>query len=120
LAGDRLDQTYAQFSHDALQRSQSTLQHAYALQQLGGILPKLINTLTGTENDSMSSRSGVLVLAGVLPGTYTLQVERGGFATIQVTGLVLNVGDNRNFLVRMKVRSVAEIVTVYAAGVPLI
>jgi hypothetical protein len=77
---------------------------------------KLINSLTGTENDSTSGRFGVFVLAGVLPGTYTLQVERKGFATIQVTGLVLNVGDNRNFLVRMKVGSVAETVTVDAAG----
>lgn len=77
---------------------------------------KLINSLSGTENDSTSGRFGVFILAGVLPGTYTLQVEREGFATIQVTGLVLNVGDNRNFLVRMKVGSVAETVSVDGAG----
>jgi DNA-directed RNA polymerase specialized sigma24 family protein len=39
LAGERLEQAYAQFSHDALQHSQFALQHAYALQRLGQVLP---------------------------------------------------------------------------------
>ncbi len=48
---------------------------------------KLINTQTGAENDSMTSHDGGFVLPGVIPGAYTLQIERQGFATTQLTGL---------------------------------
>ena len=39
---------------------------------------KLINTQTGTENDSHTDQEGGFLLPGVIPGTYTLQIERDG------------------------------------------
>jgi carboxypeptidase family protein/TonB-dependent receptor-like protein len=84
-----------------------------------GASVKLINTQTGTENDATTSHDGGFVLPGVIPGAYTLQIERQGFATTQLRGIVLNLGDTRNLLVRMKVGPVAESVTVDASGLTL-
>jgi Carboxypeptidase regulatory-like domain/TonB dependent receptor/TonB-dependent Receptor Plug Domain len=84
-----------------------------------GASVKLINTQTGTENDTTTSHDGSFVLPGVIPGAYTLQIERQGFATTQLRGIVLNVGDTRTLLVRMKVGPVAESVTVDASGLTL-
>ena len=80
---------------------------------------KLINTQTGAENDSMTSHDGGFVLPGVIPGAYTLQIERQGFATTQLTGLLLSEGDTKNLLIRMKVGSIAESVIVDASGLVL-
>jgi hypothetical protein len=84
-----------------------------------GASVKLINTQTGTENDTTTSHDGSFVLPGVIPGAYTLQFERQGFATTQLRGIILNVGDTRTLLVRMKVGPVAESVTVDASGLTL-
>jgi Carboxypeptidase regulatory-like domain/TonB dependent receptor/TonB-dependent Receptor Plug Domain len=80
---------------------------------------RLINTQTGAENDATTSHDGGFVLPGVIPGAYTLQIERQGFATTQLTGLLLNEGDTKNLLIRMKVSSIAESVIVDASGLIL-
>jgi hypothetical protein len=84
-----------------------------------GASVKLINTQTGAENDAVTSHDGGFVLPGVIPGAYTLQIERQGFATTQLRGIILNVGDTRDLLIRMKVGPVAESVTVDASGLTL-
>jgi hypothetical protein len=80
---------------------------------------KLINTQTGSENSTTTGRDGSFVLDGVIPGSYTLQIERQGFATTQLRGIALNVGDTRKLMVRMKVGRVTESVTVDASGLTL-
>ena len=80
---------------------------------------KLINTQTGTENDSATNQAGGFLLPGVIPGAYTLQIERDGFATTQVNGIKLDAGDIRNLLIRMKVGAVTETVNVDASGITL-
>jgi hypothetical protein len=80
---------------------------------------KLLNTLTGTENDSKTNHSGVFLLSGVIPGEYTLEIDQTGFSPIQVTGLVLRVGESKNFLVRMQVGSVTQTVDVDNVGIGL-
>ena len=80
---------------------------------------KLINELTGTENTSTSNDYGAFMLAGVLPGSYLLQVERDGFATVQFSGITLNIGDSKNFLIRMRVGSIDQVVVVDAARSPV-
>jgi Carboxypeptidase regulatory-like domain/TonB dependent receptor len=77
---------------------------------------KLINTQTGAENDSSTNQAGGFLLPGVIPGLYTLQIERDGFATTQVNGLSLNAGATKNLLIRMKVGAVTETVSVDASG----
>jgi Carboxypeptidase regulatory-like domain/TonB-dependent Receptor Plug Domain len=80
---------------------------------------KLINVQTGAENDSTTSSDGRFILPGVIPGAYTLQIEREGFATMQLNGIILNVGDTKNLLIRLKVGSVTESVNVDASGLTL-
>ncbi|MGB8481504.1 MAG: carboxypeptidase regulatory-like domain-containing protein [Acidobacteriaceae bacterium] len=77
---------------------------------------KLINNQTGTENDSKTDHYGVFVLPGVIPGAYTLQIERDGFATAQFTGLVLNIGETKRILVRMQLGPVTQTVNIDASG----
>jgi hypothetical protein len=80
---------------------------------------KLINILTGAENDCATSQDGVFLLPGMIPGAYTLQIERQGFATAQVTGLTLIAGDTKNLLIRLRVGSVTETVEIDATGITL-
>jgi hypothetical protein len=80
---------------------------------------KLINTQTGTENDSSTNSAGGFLLPGIIPGSYTLQIECDGFATTQVNGITLNAGDTRNLLIRMRVGAVTETVNVDASGLIL-
>jgi hypothetical protein len=80
---------------------------------------KLINTQTGTENDSTTSPEGGFLLAGIIPGAYTLQIERDGFASTHVNGITLNGGDIKRLLIRMKVGAVTETVNVDASGLVL-
>ncbi len=80
---------------------------------------KLINVQTGAENDATTNGEGSFLLGGVIPGAYSLQIERAGFATTQLTGLLLNVGDTRALLIRLKVGPVAESVIVDASGLTL-
>jgi hypothetical protein len=78
---------------------------------------KLINDQTGTENDSKTGGDGRFLLTGILPGTYRLWIQRVGFATTQLSGITLNIGETRNFLVRLKIGPVTDSVTVDASGI---
>jgi hypothetical protein len=80
---------------------------------------KLINTQTGTENDSTTNQEGLFLLAGIIPGAYTLQIERDGFATTHVNGITLNDSDIKRLLIRMNVGAVTETVNVDASGLVL-
>jgi hypothetical protein len=80
---------------------------------------KLINLQTGTENDATTTDEGSFLLQGVIPGAYTLQIERNGFRTTRVNGITLNAGDTRNLLIRLRVGSVTETVSVDASGLTL-
>ena len=80
---------------------------------------KLINTQTGTESNSQTNNAGDFALPNVMPGHYTLQIERDGFDTTQLTGITLSVGDNKSVLVRMKVGSKNETVTVDGSGLTI-
>jgi len=80
---------------------------------------KLINTQTGTENDSTTDPEGGFLLAGIIPGAYTLQIERDGFATAHVNGITLNDSDIKRLLIRMKVGAITETVNVDASGLVL-
>ena len=78
---------------------------------------KLINSLTGAENDSKTNRVGIFLLPNIIPGAYSLQIERDGFATVQFSSLVLNVGDTKNFVVRMQVGSTMQTINIDGSGI---
>lgn len=80
---------------------------------------KLINADTGTESNSTSGKDGNFAIPSVLPGHYRLQIEREGFDTTQITGIILNVGDNKSVIIRMKVGSSQQTVTVDGSGLTI-
>jgi Carboxypeptidase regulatory-like domain/TonB-dependent Receptor Plug Domain len=80
---------------------------------------KLISMETGAENDSATDREGRFILPALLPGAYTLQIEREGFATTRVNRILLNIGDRKSVLVRMRVGSISESVDVDADNISL-
>jgi len=83
---------------------------------IAGASVRLTNILTGAEERSNTNRQGMFSFPGTLPGTYSLEIECVGFSTVQFTGLVLNVGDNKSYLIKMKVGGVAESITIDASG----
>jgi len=80
---------------------------------------ELINTQTGTENDSITNNVGGFLLPGVIPGVYTLRIQSNGFSTTQLNAITLNLGDTKNILIRMRIGSVMESVEVDASGLTL-
>jgi hypothetical protein len=84
--------------------------------RISGAAIKLINDLTGAENDTKTGREGIFLAPGVIPGAYTLQIARDGFATAEITGLILNVGETKSLLIRLQVGSVTQTVKIDASG----
>lgn len=87
---------------------------------LGARLPsvtiKLVNLQTGNENTSTTDAAGQFLIPGVLPGPYSMQVQRDGFAAVHLTGLNLNVGESRQFLIKLRISTVEQTVEVDASG----
>ncbi len=46
---------------------------------------KLVSSATGAENRSVTNQLGLFALPGVIPGLYSLVIEREGFATAQIS-----------------------------------
>lgn len=80
---------------------------------------KLLNLLTGTENVAFAGNDGAFAVPGVLPGDYSMQVERAGFATIEFSGLTLHVGDLKSFRIRMRIGTLNERIDVDASALTL-
>lgn len=83
--------------------------------RIPGAAIKLVNGQTGTENDATTNEFGIFLLPGVIPGAYTLEIARDGFATAQIAGLILNVGETRSLLIRMEVGLVKQTVEIDAS-----
>lgn len=74
---------------------------------------KLISTDRGTESVAKTNENGSFAFPSVLPGHFTLQIERDGFDTTQLMDITLNVNDSKNVVIRMKVGSAQQAVTVH-------
>jgi Carboxypeptidase regulatory-like domain len=63
----------------------------------GAAVPVATVTITETETNvratAKSGSDGLFLIAGVLPGSYTLRVEAGGFETLVKTNLNLSAGE---------------------------
>ncbi len=84
--------------------------------QQGGALPGVTVTATqattGFTRTAVTDGEGVFRLAGVPIGTIDLKLEMSGFATLDRTGLILNVGQTLNVDMQLQVASMSETVTV--------
>lgn len=84
--------------------------------RLPTVVIKLLNLQTGNENAATTGESGEFLIPGVLPGLYSMQVQREGFAAVHLTGLTLNVGESRQFLIKLRLSTVEQTVEVNASG----
>ncbi|MBI3683912.1 MAG: TonB-dependent receptor [Acidobacteria bacterium] len=89
----------------------------------GAIIPSvnilLRNTETSVETRTTTNEQGVYVLVHILPGTYTLEAGKEGFATSHLGPLTLVVNQRSVFDFQMAVGKVQESVTVEAVGAEL-
>jgi hypothetical protein len=84
--------------------------------RLPSVAIKLLNLQTGNANTSTTDATGQFLLPGVLPGLYSMQVQRDGFAAVHLTGLNLNVGESRQFLIKLRISTVEQTLEVDASG----
>ena len=84
--------------------------------RLPSVSIKLLNLQSGNENLAATDTSGEFLIPGVLPGLYSMQVQRDGFAAVHLAGLSLNVGESRQFLIKLRLSTVEQVVEVDASG----
>jgi hypothetical protein len=84
--------------------------------RLTSVSIKLLNLQTGNENVAATDSVGEFLIPGVLPGLYSMQVQRDGFAAVHLAGLSLNVGESRQFRIKLRLSTVEQTVDVDASG----
>jgi hypothetical protein len=84
--------------------------------RIASVSIKLLNLQTGNENVAATDATGEFLVPGVLPGQYSMQVQRDGFAAVHLAGLSLNVGESRQFRIKLRLSTVEQTVDVDASG----
>ncbi len=74
----------------------------------------IANIDTNFSSRQATNRDGLYVLSSLKPGRYRITVSAGGFRTVNLTDLVLNVQDSLSQNFRLQLGSVSESVTVVA------
>jgi hypothetical protein len=74
---------------------------------------------TKVAQSAVTSNSGTFVISNLAVGTYTVQVEAGGFASKIITGITLDVSQQRNLDFRLATAGTVETAVVTATP-PLI
>lgn len=86
---------------------------------IGGAKVVLRDSGRGLVRETVADASGVFLFTQLPPSTYSLTVDREGFATAQYENVVLNANDQRSMRVKLRVAARGETVTV-TGDVPLI
>lgn len=94
------------------------------IDQQGASIPganmTLVNQLTTARQTTQTNDSGYFVFPEVLPGTYTLSIEKQGFQKFEQTDIGLIAADNRSLgTLQMQVGTTRSVVTVTAAITPV-
>jgi len=79
---------------------------------LPGVTITAINQDTGLERTTISSVDGRFTIPTLLPGTYTIKAELQGFQITNVSGVVINVGQELTVNLTLQVAGVTETITV--------
>jgi hypothetical protein len=77
------------------------------------------NVETNQEQRGNSGKSGTASFTFLKPGHYSLTVSKDGFADISIKDILLNVGDQRQLQLVLKVGSAAQTVTVDGSGLTI-
>jgi hypothetical protein len=102
----------------AAQRFTAELSGA-VVDEVGGVIPgasvTLVNQASGTARHTVTNDDGFFAFSAVPAATYTVTVELQGFATHELTDIVLGAGDSRTARqIPLKVAAMAETVSVSA------
>ena len=87
--------------------------------RISGAEIKLVNQQTGAENAVVTGGDGRFLLSGVLPGSYSMQVYRDGFASMHFFDLTLNVGESKQFRIVLRLERIQQTIEVDASGTSL-
>ena len=94
--------------------------HGTVLDSTGGVVPganiQATHDATGKIQTTVTGSSGDYVLPNLAVGAYTIEVKATGFERYVQKGIVLQVGDNVNLDVTMKVGAVSQSVEVNAGA----
>jgi hypothetical protein len=112
IAGLAIAQTTGDASISGLVKDQSGA-------PIPGATASLINQETGVTRTFKTDAGGLYRFSAVLPGRYSLKVEATGFATANVSGIVLNIGASVDRDVSLTVGGVHDTVTVEGAIPPI-
>lgn len=74
------------------------------------------NERTGEERTAVTNDKGYFLVSGLRPSTYTIAVERPGFASVEYTAMPLAVGQELTLDFELKPAGVQEAVTVVGAA----
>ena len=82
----------------------------------GALIPNAavtaINTGTALQRDTTTDERGHYVLPLLPPGTYIVRVQAQGFATVENSNVVLNVGDQKALQIQLKAGNISEMVKI--------
>ncbi len=79
---------------------------------LPGVTVTAINQDTGLERVTVTSTDGKFTIPTLLPGTYTIKAELQGFQVTNLSGIVVNVGQELTVGITLQLAGVAETITV--------
>ena len=81
-----------------------------------GVTAKVKNERTGEERSAVTNDQGFFLITPLKPSTYTIKVERAGFAPIEYTAMPLAVGQELTLDFELKPAGVTESVTVVGSS----
>src|SRR5438876_2182451 len=81
-----------------------------------GVTAKAKNERTGEERAAVTNDQGYFLISPLKPSTYTIRVERTGFAPIEYTAMPLAIGQELTLDFELKPAGVQETVTVVASA----
>jgi hypothetical protein len=81
-----------------------------------GVTAKAKNERTGEERSAVTNDQGYFLIAPLKPSTYTIRVERAGFAPIEYTAMPLAIGQELTLDFELKPAGVTEAVTVVGSA----
>jgi Carboxypeptidase regulatory-like domain/TonB dependent receptor len=84
---------------------------------VAGASVKVTNVETRVTTEKDTNQDGAFTVLNLLPGTYTLSVEKAGFKTVQLPVFPLDVNQTLTEKLTLEVGSVSETVTVSASSI---
>ncbi|HWF87980.1 MAG TPA: TonB-dependent receptor, partial [Pyrinomonadaceae bacterium] len=84
----------------------------------GSVVPGAAVKVTGPlgERTTTTSDQGSFEMQGLVPGSYTVRVEKSGFKSGEVTNVVVLIGKSTSTRIALQVGDIAETVTVIGGG----